>query len=125
MIEKILLAVTLFLEAGNQPNNVRIQVAQVILERRQDPRWPDTIEGVIRQPRQFKCWNKRRAEDVAVRWNKSMEECMEITEKCISGEIKPNGFNHYHNANMNPVPIWARGHGTEGVRMGDLIFYKL
>jgi len=46
------LALGIFFEARNQPVKGQMRVAEVILNRRDDPRWPNTIEGVVRQGEQ-------------------------------------------------------------------------
>jgi spore germination cell wall hydrolase CwlJ-like protein len=43
------LACAVYFEARNQSVEGQYFVAQVILNRAQDPRWPNTIEGVVRQ----------------------------------------------------------------------------
>ncbi len=48
-----MLAVCVQVEAGNQPLAGRRMVADVILNRVDDPDWPDTIAGVITQQGQF------------------------------------------------------------------------
>lgn len=48
-----LLAVCVEAEAGNQSLTGRRYVADVILNRVDDPNWPDTVEGVITQKGQF------------------------------------------------------------------------
>jgi len=42
-------AAGIYFEARNQSVKGQLRVAEVILFRRNDPRWPDTIQGVIRQ----------------------------------------------------------------------------
>ena len=48
-----LLAICVEAEAGNQGLDGKRMVADVILNRVDDPDWPDTIEGVISQPVHF------------------------------------------------------------------------
>lgn len=43
------LALGIFFEARGEPIKGQLRVAEVILNRRDDRRWPNTIEGVVRQ----------------------------------------------------------------------------
>lgn len=47
-------------ESGTEPYNGRVAVAQVVLNRVKDRRFPDTITGVIYQPYQFQVVRKGR-----------------------------------------------------------------
>lgn len=49
---RLLSAIT-YLEAGNQPYNGKLAVANVVLNRVKDSRFPNTLEGVIYQKWQF------------------------------------------------------------------------
>lgn len=48
-----LLAEAIVYEARGEPTKGQIAVAHVILNRKQDPRWPDRVVEVILQPKQF------------------------------------------------------------------------
>lgn len=52
-----ILARTLWGEARGEGKTGMEAVASVILNRRKDTRWPNTIAEVCLQPRQFSCWN--------------------------------------------------------------------
>jgi N-acetylmuramoyl-L-alanine amidase len=47
------LAQNVYYEARNQPIEGQLAVADVTLNRVEDPRWPDTICGVVEQKNQF------------------------------------------------------------------------
>lgn len=51
--DALLLARLIEAEAGNQPYNGRVAVANVVLNRVGCERWPDTVKGVIYQKNQF------------------------------------------------------------------------
>lgn len=52
-----IMARTLFGEARGEPEAGQIGVADVILARSIDPRWPKTVTAVCCQRMQFSCWN--------------------------------------------------------------------
>ena len=79
-----MLAVCVEAEAGNQPLIGRRMVADVILNRVDDPDWPDTIEGVITQRYQFSSY-----------WDGGMDrvyEPDELTIKAVKMELKQRSW---------------------------------
>ena len=61
-----LLAVCVEAEAGNQGLDGKRMVVDVILNRVDDPDWPDTIEGVISQPVHFSSYWDGSMDNVSV-----------------------------------------------------------
>lgn len=57
--EKELIARITFREAGNQSEEGQRAVVEVILNRLNSEKWPDTVEGVLSQRRQFSTWAGR------------------------------------------------------------------
>lgn len=79
-----LLAVCVQAEAGNQPLIGRRMVADVILNRVDDPCWPDTIEGVITQRSQFTSF-----------WDGGMDRVAEpdaLTIRAVQMELKKRSY---------------------------------
>lgn len=118
MTAELLLALTLYFEAGNQSHEGKVAVAQVIMQRVYDTK--GTVESVVRKPKQFSCWNDRHGEDVLVKPNKAIYECMKIAEGCLSGKIQPSGWTHYYNPKL-ARPKWAKKM-TNKKKIGDHIF---
>jgi N-acetylmuramoyl-L-alanine amidase len=121
----LLLATTLQLEAGCQSYMGKFAVAQVIMERVADPRWPNTIEGVILQKKQFSCWNGKSKLEIWAACSRPGafdKYSVDLAFACIDGIIRGNGYNHYFNPKLSN-PKWAEG--VEGVDIGDHRFIKL
>ena len=79
-----LLAICVQAEAGNQPLTGRRMVVDVILNRVDDPDWPDTIEGVITQRNQFTSY-----------WDGGMErvwEPDELTIRAVQMELENRSY---------------------------------
>lgn len=79
-----LLAICVEAEAGNQPLDGRRMVADVILNRVDNPGFPDTIEGVISQPYHFSSY-----------WDGGMDkvtEPSELTIKAVQMELEERGY---------------------------------
>lgn len=79
-----LLAVCVEAEAGNQSLTGRRMVVDVILNRLDDPGFPDTIEGVITQPGQFQSY-----------WDGGMDrvkEPSELTFQAVQMELEQRSY---------------------------------
>lgn len=87
------LAKTVCAEAGGEPFDGMVGVAEVVLERVRDSRWPDTLEGVLSQPAQFS------ARAIA------SDECRAAAAKAISGSKLAGGANHFVNLDL-AKPTW-------------------
>lgn len=78
-----LLAICVEAEAGNQGLTGKRMVADVILNRVDDPDFPDSIEGVISQPYQFSSF-----------WDGGMDRVLEPSEetiKAVQMELEERG----------------------------------
>ena len=68
-------------EAGNQGLDGKRMVADVILNRVEDPAWPNTIEGVITQKYQFSTYWNGAMDSVSIT-DETFEACkMELKER--------------------------------------------
>lgn len=78
-----LLALCVEAEAGNQDLTGKRMVAAVVLNRVEDPDWPDTITEVITQPYQFSTW-----------WNGSIEmaEPSDETFEAVRMELEERSY---------------------------------
>lgn len=76
-----LMAACVEAEAGNQGLDGKRMVADVILNRVEDPDWPNTIEGVITQKYQFSTYWNGAMDSVSIS-DESFEACkMELKER--------------------------------------------
>lgn len=104
-----LLALVVEAEAGNQTLMGRCLVVDVILNRVDDPDWPDSIEAVITQPYQFSTY-----------WNGAVErvEPSELTYTAIEMEMEQR-------CNPDIYYFTAGGYGQYGTpwkKVGDHYF---
>ena len=119
----MILAMTIYLEAGNQPMAGKIAVAQVVMARVADPRWPDTVEAVCLQPKQFSCWNGRDPATVEIPDDAAFYACETIAERALAGRLSAGDFNHYYNPALCSPP-WA-DQLTGVLRIGDHLFGRM
>lgn len=117
---------TIILESVSEGLEGMIAVAEVIRNRTNDPRWPDSYTAVVYQPWQFSCWNED-AEDWRVkRYNR------EATPQMIQRAMRAwhesqwtsltKGATLYHADYVTPNWDWSK---TERiVKIGKHIFYR-
>lgn len=110
MDELELLAICVEAEAGNQTLEGKRLVADVILNRVDDPDFPDTIKGVISQPYQFSSY-----------WDGGMDRVTELSEETIRAvqmELEKRGWPGviYFTAEAWPA------YGTPWKQVGDHYF---
>lgn len=96
-------------EAGNQSLDVKRTVVAVIMNRVDDPDWPDTISGVIEEPYEF-----------ATYWNGRMDEVTPSAEtyEAIRLEMETRSYPGMFYFDMDKYLTY----GTPYMKMGDLYF---
>ena len=118
-------------EARGESLDGRSAVAWVVRNRLVDPRWPNTWQSVILQPKQFSCFNpgdpnldkmvvRYRLRRVDMVW----KSCRLIAFGVMHDWIPDNsrGANHY--CHVDIVPRWAEG-VEPIIRIGYHKFYRL
>lgn len=123
------LALTLWGECRGEPFLGQVAVACVIRNRFTDSRWPDTYEGVVKQPKQFSCWDHGAPEpNPGLVWNRLLWIAKGVVEDLIPDITL--GANHYINAYAAPPdPAWARTYNRvtmwPSALLGVHTFYRL
>lgn len=112
------LALNIYHEARGEPFEGQIAVAEVTLQRMEDPRWPATGCEVVYQPRQFSWTNGRNR----VTDPKSLEIALSAARLAVTGTNLANGADHYHTINILP-PDWTDNMTVVAV-IGNHIFYR-
>lgn len=125
--EEYMLALTIWKEARNQPIEGQFRVADTILNRVLDKRWPNTIKGVALQRWQFSVYNQGDPNRTlqpeftgAADWDAWSSALRVARWACSEGPQTP--VNHYHTKAVNPR--WAQG-VNPFVTIKDHIFYAL
>lgn len=101
-----LLAVCVEAEAGNQSLEGKRMVADVILNRVEDPGWPDTIEGVITDPYEFSSY-----------WDGSMDDVWEPSEetfRAVQMELEKRSWPGLYYFTSDGWPAYGRPWKKEG-----------
>lgn len=120
------LAVAIFFEARAEPSEGQFAVADVILNRVESDRWPDTICDVVFQPKQFSFTHdgksdrmEKYAEKNVFEW-RAMKEARRVAEIAFNSGYTDITSTHYHALSVRPS--WAK-HYRKDKRIGNHIFY--
>ena len=110
------LAMTVYGEARGEPLAGQVAVAQVVLNRMADPRWPDTVCGVVTQPGQFSFhWQ-------APREPSAWERAVIVARRALAGDLDDptGGALYYHRKDLRLA--WTAG--LNGLLIGRQIFWR-
>jgi spore germination cell wall hydrolase CwlJ-like protein len=114
------LATNIYFEARNQTDEGMYAVANVVINRVNNSKWPDTICGVIYDRCQFSwnCSKNRNIDDI-----EAYEKSYKIAQNAFDGNVSDNtnGSTYYHAKRVSPY--WISSF-KKTARIGDHIFYK-
>lgn len=124
-----ILARTIWGEARGQGVEGMAAVAAVILNRVRDPRWPNTVRGVILQPKQFSMWtagDPNGAQAMKAGPETPMfPEALAVAAAALSGALDDptGGANHYATAAAARRVSWDDAMVKLGA-IGNHIFWR-
>jgi N-acetylmuramoyl-L-alanine amidase len=132
--EQMILARAIFGESRSLSEKGKIAVGWSIRNRIDDPRWGDTYQKVILEPKQYSAFNEGDknlpyVENPFINETQinSWYECYEIAGKVMGDEtIDPtDGANHYFSDYIDP-PYWTKSANAEfKIKIGNTLFYDL
>ena len=129
------MAANIYHEAKNQPMTGQIAVAQVVMNRVNDNRYPDNVCDVVKQGLtykngkvvlgkcQFSWYCDGKKDDVdkkSEKWRNSLRYASMVITNRITLDVT-EGATHYHATYVRPA--WARTK-TKTVRINRHIFYR-
>ena len=112
------MAVAIYFEARGEPINGQLLVAETIINRVADERWPDTVCGVVKQPHQFSFYSDGMSDKP--RDMEAYEIAREVAAVALSGDHLWSGALYYHTHAVQPV--WRHDLEVLG-QVGAHIFY--
>lgn len=105
MTPLMIIALTLYSEAGGEPISNKMAVGSVIWNRAGGD--VEKLEAVCLKPRQFSCWNAGTPKTPGKR-DRAWADCIGIASAMLSGKFAPvTRATHYHDTSIKP-PYWAR-----------------
>ena len=118
------LAVALFFETRGEPREGMEAVANVIINRVEDSRYPDTVCGVVNEPYAFSYTHDGLSDDPTrhtghqdkIAW----VQAQEVAKDALQGNLL--GITSTHNHATNVLPFWAK-HYSMDTRVGNHLFY--
>lgn len=128
--QMVCLAKNIYFEARNQPYIGQLAVAEVVLNRVEDPRYPETICGVVhqgyikgRRDCQFSWFCDGLSDNPYNEnlWEQSISTAYDAIDYRVLGIEVAGGATHYHSKDV--WPSW-RTSLTPVVRIDDHIFYR-
>ena len=118
------LAKNIVFEAWNQPQEGKIAVAQVVMNRTKDPKFPKTPCAVIAQKNKRGCQFSWFCKGKWAIKDKSIQiESLYIAEMVYFNKIKDNTNGSLYFHSISSKPFW-RKHFQKVAVIGDHIFYK-
>jgi N-acetylmuramoyl-L-alanine amidase len=112
------MAVAIYFEARGEPIDGQLMVAETILNRVADDRWPDNACDVIAQPRQFSFYEDRRSN--RPRNMEAYTTAVLVAQDALAGEHLHTGALYYHTPAVRPV--WRHDLQPIG-SVGNHLFY--
>ena len=118
------LAVAIFFEARGEPYQGKEAVANVIINRMLDERYPNSVCGVVNEHKAFSYTHDGLSDDPTehtghqdkIAWVQSQE----IAKEALQGNTLGLTSTHYHTTNV--LPFWAKHYRLDG-KVGGHLFY--
>ena len=119
----ICIAIAAFLEARGEGPDGMLAVADVVMERVADDRWPDDPCAVVQQPAQFAYLPLWRVDEiVAFEHDASWSMALDAARAAMAGDGLGSGATHFHWVGENPY--WTKNADLVG-RMGNHLFWRI
>jgi N-acetylmuramoyl-L-alanine amidase len=112
------MAVAIYFEARGEPIDGQMLVAETIINRVEDERWPDTVCEVVKQPHQFSFYSDGKSD--TPRDLEAYATAVLVASDALSGHHMYGGALYYHTTAVKPV--WRHDLQVLG-QVGTHIFY--
>ncbi len=123
MTSMLCIAIAAYLEARGEGPDGMLAVADVVMERVADPRWPDDPCEVVQQPAQFAYLPFSRVEEIILtEHDASWSMALDAARSAMAGDGLGSGATHFHWVGEDP--FWTKNAILVG-RMGDHLFWRI
>lgn len=120
MTSLMCLAVAIYFEARGETYDGRLAVANVILNRVDDSRYPDTICEVVFESRQFSFTHDGKPDRLPPVPTRGSRRAMQTAKAVLAGDTLGITSTHYHTPSV--APAWKSEFDLDG-KWGGHIFY--
>ena len=114
------LAVAVFFEARGEPTMGQYAVAEVIMNRVEDDRYPDTVCGVVFQDHQFSFTHDGRPDRLPKIPTIASVKSRRVASNVLNGYRIGITSTHYHTVSVEP--FWKDNFELDG-KIGNHLFY--
>ncbi len=125
MTPLLCLATAIYFEARGEDLMGQRAVAQVVINRTEDSRYPSTVCGVVWEPKQFSFTHDGKSDNYR-KYNSNVfdRQAIDIAETIAKSVLKGDRIGltstHYHTTSVSPY--WAKSYHRDG-RIGTHVFY--
>jgi N-acetylmuramoyl-L-alanine amidase len=136
--DRVIIRLTLYGEARNQPVMGMIGVLSVIKNRRTLGHWGPKYSDVCLAPYQFSCWNEKNPNKAILDqylklyeqgsplpYDPCLDVCGFLVDKLLQGVLKDptSGATHYYATSLSPAPRWIEPPARRTAILGGHAFY--
>lgn len=120
MTPAMCLAIAIYFEARGEPLQGQYAVGQVVLNRVEDERYPDTVCDVVFEDRQFSFTHDGRPDRLPVVRTRAARRAIRVADDLLNEVTYPSTSTHYHTVSVDP--FWNSEYDLDE-RVGNHIFY--
>ena len=102
MTSLMCLAVAIYMEARSEPTIGQYAIAQVVVNRVEDERYPDTVCAVVFEPNQFSFTHDGLPDRLPKEPTEASLSSLVVAEDILEGVSYPTSATHYHTASVYP-----------------------
>ena len=117
-------AQNVYFESRGEPDLGQLAVTQVVLNRVNSHKWPNTVCGVVWQEKQFSWTHDGKSDRIKLSTKQDRRVWIKSVFYAVMSMIEDdatNGATHYHNTSVEPY--WVESM-TQIAHIGNHIFYK-
>lgn len=120
MLSTFCLALVIYVEARGEPIDGQYLVADVVLNRVQADKWPDSVCSVVFDPKQFSGINNK-LDTREIFSDPAWKISVDVATEALSGNDLGSDATHFHTTDVDPY--WSNDLTLLG-QYGSHIFYK-
>ena len=120
MTSLMCLAVAVFFEARGETTMGQYAVAEVVMNRVEDPRYPDTVCDVVFEDRQFSFTHDGRPDRLPRVPTRAASKARTVASDVLGGYRMGISSTHYHTVSVDP--FWNEHFELDG-KIGNHLFY--
>ncbi len=117
-------AQNIYFESRGEPDLGQLGVGQVVLNRVNSHKWPDTICDVVWQEKQFSWTHDGKSDRIKLSTKQDRRVWIKSVFYAVTSMVEndaTNGATHYHNTSVEPYWVASM---TQTAHIGNHIFYK-